>query len=46
MLREICARHLHALAEPLGLVAAPDERVMARRRRQQSMGPGPPVRSA
>lgn len=42
-LREICARHLHALAEPLGLLAAPAGRMGALRRRQQSMGPGPPA---
>jgi hypothetical protein len=42
-LREICARHLHALARPLGLIAAPVGRVVPRRRHQQSAGPGPPA---
>lgn len=42
-LREICAGYLHAIAEPLGLLAPPEGRVVAFRRRQQSMGPGPPA---
>jgi hypothetical protein len=42
-LREICARHLHAIAEPLGLLGPPEQRGVAFRRRQQSMGPGPPA---
>jgi hypothetical protein len=43
-LREICARHLHAIAMPLGLLAAPRGRLVPRRRYQQSVGPGPPSR--
>jgi hypothetical protein len=42
-LREICARYLHAIAEPLGLLGPPERRGVAFRRRQQSMGPGPPA---
>lgn len=42
-LREICARHLGALAAPLGLVAAPGGWVRPRRRLQQSTGPDPPT---
>lgn len=42
-LREICARHLGALAAPLGLVAAPGGWILPRRRLQQSTGPDPPV---
>ena len=41
-LREICHGHLHALAVPLGLLAAPEGRAVPRRRHQQSAGPGPP----
>lgn len=44
-LREICARHLGALAAPLGLVAAPGEWIRPRRRLQQSTGPDPPTPS-
>lgn len=42
-LREICSRHLHALAEPLGLLAAPDGSVAPRKQHQQPVGPGPPA---
>jgi hypothetical protein len=42
-LREICAGYLHAMAEPLGLLGPPERGVVALRRRQQSMGPGPPA---
>ncbi len=42
-LREICAQHLHAMAEPLGLLGPPEGRAVAFRRRQQSMGRGPPA---
>lgn len=42
-LREICASYLHAIAEPLGLLGPPERRGVAFRRRQQSMGPGPPA---
>lgn len=41
-LREICARSLHALAAPLGLLAAPERGDVVFRRDQQSMGRGPP----
>ena len=41
-LREICARSLHALVRPLGLVAAPERGDVVFRRHQQSMGRGPP----
>jgi hypothetical protein len=42
-LREICGRHLHAMAQPLGLLGPPEGRVIAVRRHQQSMGRGPPA---
>lgn len=42
-LRELCARHLHAIAEPLGLLGPPEGRAIAVRRGQQSMGPDPPA---
>ena len=42
-LREICERHLHALAAPLGLLAGPKSRDVVRRQNQQSVGPGPPA---
>ena len=42
-LREICRLYLHCLREPLGLVPACASRVAAIRRRQQSMGRGPPA---
>jgi hypothetical protein len=42
-LRAICAQHLHAMAEPLGLLGPPEGRFIGVRRRQQSMGPGPPA---
>lgn len=41
-LREICARSLHALAAPLGLLAAPARGDVVFRRHPQSMGRGPP----
>jgi hypothetical protein len=42
-LREICARSLHTLARPLGLVAAPARGDVVFRRPPQSMGTGPPT---
>lgn len=42
-LREICAGSLHALARPLGLLAAPARGAAVFRRHQQSMGRGPPA---
>ena len=45
-LRETCARHLHALAQPLGLIGAPERRAAPRRRHQQSVGPDPPARAS
>jgi len=42
-LRQTCARHLGALAAPLGLIGMSTSRARPRRRRQQSMGPDPPA---
>ena len=42
-LRELCVQRLHAIAEPLGLLGPPAGGAIAVRRRQQSMGPGPPA---
>ena len=42
-LREICARSLHALTRPLGLIAAPARGDVVFRCPPQSMGRGPPA---
>jgi hypothetical protein len=41
-LRGICARYLHSLSAPLGLLPPPGLTRPARRRHQQSIGPDPP----